>query len=342
MTTPTKAARYRIGITLGDINGVGPEVVMKALHDNRMLNLITPVIYGSARVLSFYKKMLGLDDFTYSQVKSPGQFAHKTVNVVNCWEEAIEINPGKPDAQAGKAALLSLKQAAADLKNGVIDALVTAPINKQVIHGTDFPFRGHTEFLASYFSISDYLMMMVSEQMRVGLVTEHIPLKEVPLLISRDRIQTRLLIMEQTLRREFGINKPRIAVLGLNPHAGDGGLLGTEDDQVIKAVVDEMKNKGKLVFGPFSSDGFFAAGQYRRYDGILAMYHDQGLIPFKILSFENGVNFTAGLPVIRTSPDHGTAYNIAGKNQASEASMRQAIFTASDILSTRRENTDEN
>ncbi|GIV36155.1 MAG: 4-hydroxythreonine-4-phosphate dehydrogenase [Cyclobacteriaceae bacterium] len=342
MTIPTKTARYRIGITLGDINGVGPEVVMKALHDSRMLNLITPVVYGSARVLSFYKKMLGLDDFTYSQVKSPGQFTHKNVNVVNCWEEVIEINPGKPDAQAGKAALLSLKQAAADLKNGVIDALVTAPINKQVIHGTDFPFRGHTEFLASYFSISDYLMMMVSEQMRVGLVTEHIPLKEVPLLISRDRIQTRLLIMEQTLRREFGINKPRMAVLGLNPHAGDGGLLGAEDDQIIKTVVDELKNKGKLVFGPFPADGFFAAGQYKRYDGILAMYHDQGLIPFKVLSFENGVNFTAGLPVVRTSPDHGTAYSIAGKNQASEASMRQAIFTACDIVSTRRENAGQN
>jgi 4-hydroxythreonine-4-phosphate dehydrogenase len=258
--------------------------------------------------------------------------------VVNCWDEVIEINPGKPDAQAGKAAWLSLKQAVADLKNGLIDALVTAPINKQVIHGNDFPFRGHTEFLASYFSISEYLMMMVSEQLRVGLVTEHIPLKEVPLLLSRDRIHTRLLIMEQTLRREFGINKPRIAVLGLNPHAGDGGLLGTEDDQLIKPALDDLKNKGKLVFGPFAADGFFASGQYKRYDGILAMYHDQGLIPFKLLAFESGVNFTAGLPVVRTSPDHGTAYALAGKNAASESSMRQAIFTALDILQTRNEN----
>jgi 4-hydroxythreonine-4-phosphate dehydrogenase len=323
---------------VGDINGIGPEVVIKALHDSRMLNLFTPVVYGSTRVLSFYKKLMNLDDFTYAHVKTPGQFAPKSVNVVNCWDEVIEINPGKPDAQAGKAAWLSLKQAVADLKNGLIDALVTAPINKQVIHGNDFPFRGHTEFLASYFSISEYLMMMVSEQLRIGLVTEHIPLKEVPLLLSRDRIHTRLLIMEQTLRREFGINKPRIAVLGLNPHAGDGGLLGTEDDQLIKPALDDLKNKGKLVFGPFAADGFFASGQYKRYDGILAMYHDQGLIPFKLLAFESGVNFTAGLPVVRTSPDHGTAYALAGKNAASESSMRQAIFTALDILQTRNEN----
>ncbi len=342
MIAPQKTGKPRIGITLGDINGVGPEVVIKALHDSRMLNLLTPVVYGSTRVLSYYKKLLGLDDFTYSQVKSQGQFMHKTINVVNCWEEVIEIHPGKPDAPAGRAALLSLKQAVADLKSGVIDALVTAPINKHVIHGNDFPFRGHTEFLADYFSISDYLMMMVSEQIRIGLVTEHIPIKEVPLLITRDRIQTRLLIMEQTLRREFGISKPRIAVLGLNPHAGDNGLLGTEDDQILKTVTDELKNKGKLVFGPFAADGFFGAGQYKKYDGVLAMYHDQGLIPFKLLSFEIGVNFTAGLPVIRTSPDHGTAYALAGKNAASEASMRQAIFTAIDIFNTRRGFSTEN
>jgi 4-hydroxythreonine-4-phosphate dehydrogenase len=342
MTSSQKSGKPRIGITLGDINGIGPEVVMKSLQDPRILNLLTPVIYGSTRVLSYYKKLLGLDDFAYSQIKTPGQYALKTINVFNCWEEPIEINPGKPDPQAGKAALLSLKQAVADLKAGLIDALVTAPINKQVIHSPAFPFRGHTEFLANYFSISDYLMLMVSEQLKVGLVTEHVPLNEVPLLISRDRIQTKLLIMEQTLRREFGINKPRLAVLGLNPHAGDGGLLGTEDDQIIKPSVEDLKNKGKLVFGPFAADGFFASGQYTRFDGILAMYHDQGLTPFKLISFENGVNLTAGLPVIRTSPDHGTAYTLAGKNAANEASMRQAIFTALDILHTRREATGQN
>lgn len=342
MTAIPKSGKPRIGITLGDINGIGPEVVIKSLQDPRILNLLTPVVYGSTRVLSYYKKLLGLEDFAYSQIKAPGQYAPKAINVFNCWEEAIEINPGKPDPQAGHAAYLSLKQAVADLKDSLIDALVTAPINKQVIHSTEFPFRGHTEFLAHYFSISDYLMLMVSEQLKVGLVTEHIPLKEVPLLISRDRIQTKLLIMEQTLRREFGINKPRMAVLGLNPHAGDGGLLGTEDDQVIKPVVDDLKNKGKLVFGPFAADGFFASGQYSRYDGILAMYHDQGLIPFKTISFENGVNLTAGLPVVRTSPDHGTAYSLAGKNIANETSMRQAIFTALDIINIRRETAGSN
>ncbi|MCS6972937.1 MAG: 4-hydroxythreonine-4-phosphate dehydrogenase PdxA [Cyclobacteriaceae bacterium] len=342
MTHTPKTGKPRIGITLGDINGIGPEVVMKALLDARMLNLITPVIYGSTRVLSYYKKLLSLEDFSYGQVKTPGQFVPKAINVINCWEEAIEIQPGKPDTEAGRAALLSLKQAAADLKSGIIEALVTAPINKHVIHGSEFPFRGHTEFLADYFSVTDYLMFMVSEQLRVGLVTEHIPLKEVPLFISKDRIQTKLLIMEQTLRREFGINKPRMAVLGLNPHAGDGGLLGTEDDQLIKPVIDDLKNKGKLVFGPFPADGFFASGQYCRFDGILAMYHDQGLIPFKTISFESGVNLTAGLPVVRTSPDHGTAYSLAGKNAANESSMRQAIFTAVDILNVRRGMTDSN
>lgn len=342
MTPSPKSGKPRIGITLGDINGIGPEVVIKSLQDSRLLNLITPVVYGSTRVLSYYKKLLGMDEFTYTQVKTPGQYAPKSINVFNCWEESVEINPGKPDPQAGRAALLSLKQATADLKAGLIDALVTAPINKQVIHSAEFPFRGHTEFLANYFSISDYLMLMVNEHLKVGLVTEHIPLKEVPLLISRDRIHTKLLIMEQALRREFGISKPRMAVLGLNPHAGDGGLLGSEDDQIIRPVIEELKNKGKLVFGPFAADGFFASGQYSRYDGVLAMYHDQGLIPFKTISFESGVNLTAGLPVIRTSPDHGTAYSLAGKNAASEASMRQSIFTALDILNNRRETAGSN
>jgi 4-hydroxythreonine-4-phosphate dehydrogenase len=339
MTAFHKTSRPCIAITLGDINGIGPEVVMKALNDPRMLNLITPVIYGSTRVLSFYKKLLHLDEFSYAQVKSPGQYNPKAINVVNCWEDAIEITPGKADPQAGRAALLSLKQACSDLKHGLIDALVTAPINKHTIHSTDFPFRGHTEFLADYFSTTDYLMLMISERLRVGLVTEHIPLKEVPMMISRDRIRTKLLILEQTLRKEFGIGKPRMAVLGLNPHAGDEGLLGSEEGSVIKPEVEDLKNKGKLVFGPFPADGFFSSGQYTRFDGILAMYHDQGLIPFKTLSFETGVNFTAGLPVIRTSPDHGTAYNIAGKNIANESSMRQAILTAADIVKIHRDMT---
>ncbi|MCK6617691.1 MAG: 4-hydroxythreonine-4-phosphate dehydrogenase PdxA [Cyclobacteriaceae bacterium] len=337
MITSVKSEKPRIGITLGDINGVGPEVVIKSLHDSRINTLITPVVYGSTRVLSFYKKLITLEDFAYSQVKSREQFIPKVVNVVNCWDEVIEITPGKPSPETGRAALLALKQAAQDLKDGLLDALVTAPVDKSTIHSNEFPFKGHTEFLAEFFDTSDYLMLMVSEKLRVGLVTEHIPVKEIPLLITRDRINIKLMILEQTLQKDFGITKPKIAVLGLNPHAGDGGLLGAEEESIIKPAINDMKNKNKLVYGPFAADGFFASGQYTRYDGILAMYHDQGLIPFKTMAFESGVNFTAGLPVIRTSPDHGTGYSIAGKNQALEGSMRQAIYTAIDIARIRKE-----
>jgi 4-hydroxythreonine-4-phosphate dehydrogenase len=335
--TSTKPDKPRIGITVGDLNGIGPEVVIKALHDNRIHQLITPVIYGSTRVLSFYKKQMNLEDFAYSQVKSKGQFTTKVINVVNCWEEVIEITPGKPSRETGNAALLSLKQAAQDLKEGLIDALVTAPIDKSTIHSSEFPFKGHTEFLAEYFDTSDYLMLMVSEKLRVGLVTEHIPVKEVSLMVTRERVAIKLMILEQTLQKDFGIPKPKIAVLGLNPHAGDEGLIGQEEETIIKPLINEVKNKNKLVYGPFSADGFFASGQYTRYDGVLAMYHDQGLIPFKTMAFDSGVNFTAGLPTIRTSPDHGTGYSIAGKNQANEGSMRQAIYTAMDIVKIRKE-----
>lgn len=337
MNAPSKSDKPRIGITLGDINGVGPEVVIKALYDGRILSLITPVIYGSTRSISFYKKLLNMEDFAYSHVKGRGQFMPKIVNVVNCWEDSIEIAPGKPSLETGKAAFLSLNQAAHDLKEGLIDALVTAPVDKSTIHSTEFPFKGHTEFLAEYFNTSDYLMLMVSEKLRVGLVTEHLPIKDVSLMVTRDRVTIKLMIFEQTLQKDFGIQKPKIAVLGLNPHAGDGGLIGQEEETIIKPVINEMKNKNKLVYGPFAADGFFASGQHTRYDGILAMYHDQGLIPFKTMAFENGVNFTAGLPAIRTSPDHGTGYSIAGKNQALEGSMRQAIYTAVDIVKIRKE-----
>jgi 4-hydroxythreonine-4-phosphate dehydrogenase len=337
MTPTPKSDKPKIGITLGDCNGIGPEVVIKALHDTRLLAFITPVIYGSTRCLSFYKKMFNLEDFSYSQVKGKGQFIPKVINVVNCWEDTIEITPGKPSQVTGKAALLSLKQAAQDLKEGLLDALVTAPVDKSTIHSEEFPFRGHTEFLADYFGTSDYLMLMVSHNLRVGLVTEHLPVKEIPLMITRERVTIKLMILEQTLQKDLGIAKPKIAMLGLNPHAGDGGLIGQEEEAILRPVISEMKNKGKLVYGPFAADGFFASGQHARYDGILAMYHDQGLIPFKTLAFESGVNFTAGLPVIRTSPDHGTGYSIAGKNQAHEGSMRQAIYTAMDIVKIRSE-----
>jgi 4-hydroxythreonine-4-phosphate dehydrogenase len=327
----------RIGITIGDINGIGPEVTIKALADHRILSLVTPVVYGSGKIISFYKKLLNIEEFNYSQVRGKGQFAPKSINIVNCIDESVEITPGKASRETGKAALGALRQASDDLKEGLLDALVTAPIDKQSIHSDEFPFKGHTEFLTQHFNASESLMFMVSDSLRIGLVTEHVPLAEVSALITKEKIASKLMIMEASLRKDFGIVKPKIAVLGLNPHAGDNGLIGAEDDQVIKPVVNDFRNKGKLVFGPFPPDGFFGTAQYQKYDGILAMYHDQGLIPFKSIAFESGVNFTAGLSVVRTSPDHGTAYAIAGKNQANEGSMREAIYQSAEIFRHRSE-----
>jgi 4-hydroxythreonine-4-phosphate dehydrogenase len=322
----------RIGITLGDINGIGPEVVIKALADTRLLNILTPVVYGSTRVLSYYKKLLNLEDFNYSQIKGAGQFFPKTVNVFNCWEDTIEITPGQPSKQTGNAALLSLQKAVADIKEGLIDGLVTGPIDKNTIHGPEFPFHGHTEYLTQEFGAGESLMLLVGENLKVGLVTEHVPLKEITQHLTRDRVELKIRLLELSLKKDFNIQKPKIAVLGLNPHAGDNGLLGTEENEIIRPVILDLKNKGKLVMGPFAADGFFASGQYTKYDAVLAMYHDQGLVGFKALAFENGVNFTAGLPIVRTSPDHGTAYDIAGKNLSDESSMRHAIYLACDII----------
>lgn len=331
------AQKPRIGITLGDLNGVGPEVVIKALSDNRLLNLVTPVIYGSARVIAFYKKLLNIEEFNYTQARGKGQYAPKSINVVNCWEDVIEVNPGKATPETGKASLLALQQACEELKEGFIDALVTGPIDKHSVHSEDFPFKGHTEYLTQFFGAQESLMFMISDTLRVGLVTEHIPVQEVAAAITKERIEAKLRLMEESLRKDFGISKPRIAVLGLNPHAGDGGLLGQEEEKIIKPVVTEQRNKGKLVYGPYPADGFFAAGSHTKYDAVLAMYHDQGLVPFKTIAFEQGVNFTAGLSVVRTSPDHGTAYTLAGKNSADESSLRHAIYQAHDIFKHRNE-----
>lgn len=332
MTHTANSDKPRIGITIGDLNGIGPEVVLKALADTRLLSFVTPIIYGSSRVISFYKKLLNIEDFTYSLVKSPGQYTPKSINLINCWEDVIEITPGKASAQAGNAALLAIRQACADAKAGLLDAIVTAPIDKHSIHSESFPFKGHTEFLTDYFESKGSVMCMVSDLLKVALVTDHIPLHEVSAKITKELLVSKLSIFENALQKNFGINKPRIAVLALNPHAGDGGIIGSEDDTIVRPVIIDLKSKGKLIFGPFPADGFFGSDTFTKYDGIIAMYHDQGLIPFKTLAFENGVNFTAGLPIVRTSPDHGTAYAIAGKNQANEQSMREAIYVASDIL----------
>ena len=322
----------RIGITLGDLNGIGPEVVIKALADNRILNMLTPVIYGSSRVISFYKKALQLDEFLYTSPKGPGQYHPKSVTIVNCWEDQYELKPGVPEKESARLAITALKRSVEDISAGHIDAIVTGPIDKNTAHDPEFPYHGHTEYFTKVFQATESLMMMVSENLRVGLVTEHVPLKDIQKLITRERVELKIRLMEYSLKKDFEIAKPRIAVLGLNPHAGDGGLLGDEEETILKPVISDLKNKGKLIFGPFAADGFFGNGLHGNYDGVVAMYHDQGLAPFKSLAFEMGVNFTAGLPIIRTSPDHGTAYNIAGKGQANEQSMRQAIYLAADLV----------
>ncbi len=325
-----------IGITIGDINGIGPEVIIKALNDHRMLSFFTPVIYGSTKAISYYKKAFELDDFNYTHYRD-NKFLFNKVNVVNCWDEMIEINAGTVTPEVGAASFMALKMAVEHLKEGKIDAVVTAPINKNNIQSDDFKFAGHTEYFTESFNSKDSLMFLTSKDLRVGVVTGHIPLKEVSQKITKELIQKKLSIMEHSLKHDFGIAKPKIAVMGLNPHAGEEGLLGDEDHNVIKPAIEELRNKGKLIFGPYPADGFFGKGEYKKFDAILAMYHDQGLIPFKTLAFDNGVNFTAGLPIIRTSPDHGTAYDIAGKNQASEQSMREAIYLAYDIYKNRSE-----
>lgn len=321
-----------IGISIGDINGVGPEVTMKALLDNRIMKTFTPVIYAHGKALTFYRKLLNLDDFNFMQIKSAAEVHHKKLNVISVTEECPEIIPGVETAEAGKLALAALDQAIEDLKAQHIDALVTAPLNKNNINPPDFHFVGHTEYLTHAFGGNKSLMFMVSDALRVGVVTGHMPLREVADRVTGERIKEKLEIMIQSLQADFGISRPRIAVLGLNPHAGEDGLLGKEEDAIIRPVIKEFKDKGALVFGPYPSDGFFGMMHHQKFDAVLAMYHDQGLIPFKTLAFDNGVNFTAGLPIVRTSPDHGTAYNIAGKNIADEGSMRAALFAAYDIL----------
>jgi 4-hydroxythreonine-4-phosphate dehydrogenase len=326
-----------IGITLGDFNGVGPEVTLKALSNNTILKMCTPVIYGSVKVLSKYRKLLNLEEWTLHPVKSIDQISPKRTNVLNCWNENLEIQPGKVTAEAGQNAFIALKTAVADLQNKHIDAIVTAPINKFNIQSEEFKFAGHTEYFTESFGVKDSLMLLVSNGLRVGVVTGHIPLGSVKEAITKEKIISKATILLNTLKRDFGIAKPRIALLGLNPHAGEEGLLGNEEQDIITPVIQELKHKGNLVFGPFPADGFFGTMSYKKFDAVLAMYHDQGLIPFKTIAFETGINYTAGLPVVRTSPDHGTAYNIAGKNQASETSMREAIFLAIDIVNTRKE-----
>ncbi len=328
----------KIGITTGDINGIGPEVLLKALNTQRVNKICIPVLYGSGKHFSKYKNLVGMPAWQYTPVQDPAQAQQKNFSLINCLKgEYFELTPGKLDPKAGQLAFDSLARATEDLKAGKIDALVTAPISKENIQSESFRFPGHTEYLAQAFEKKDVLMFMISDHLRIGVVTGHVPLEGVKKVLTREAITSKLKIMLQSLRVDFGINKPKIAVLGLNPHAGENGLLGQEEQQLIGPVIEQFKNKGHLVFGPFPTDGFFASENFTKFDAILAMYHDQGLTPFKMLAFDTGVNFTAGISGVRTSPDHGTGFDIAGKNVADPGSMLHAIYAAVDVSRQRHE-----
>ena len=324
--------KLRIGISIGDINGIGPEVTLKTLADPRVLNHLVPVIYGSGTLINQLRKNLNLENFSFQQHRSAAALDYKKVNVINCWETEFELKPGTPTKESGQAALQSLQAACLDLKENRIDGLVTAPIDKDNIQAEDFHFPGHTEFLTSYFEAPESLMFLVSDFLRVATVTGHVPLRDVVQKLTSDLIYVKAKILLESLKKDFGILKPRVALLGINPHAGENGLLGNEEEEIVIPAMRRLKEQGHLVFGPYPADGFFGTGHYKQVDAVLAMYHDQGLIPFKTLAFDNGVNFTAGLPVVRTSPDHGTAFDIAGKNVARETSFREALFLACDII----------
>jgi 4-hydroxythreonine-4-phosphate dehydrogenase len=333
----TKKQRPILGISIGDINGIGPEVILKALADARVYTQFTPLIYGHGKALTYYKKLLNLEDFYFTQIRSLEEIQHRKVNVINCQEECPEVIPGVETQEAGKLALAAFAAAVEDLKAGKIQGLVTAPLSKGNINSETQPFVGHTEYLIEATGSKSGLMMLVGEDLRVGLVTGHIPLAQVPAAVTKEKVLEKAKIFIQSLEKDFGINKPKIAILGLNPHAGEDGLLGSEEETILKPAIQELKDAKQYVFGPYPADGFFGMMHQQKFDGVLALYHDQGLIPFKSIAFSSGVNFTAGLSVIRTSPDHGTAYSIAGKNMADCASFRAALFLASDIMDRHQE-----
>ncbi len=326
----------RVGITQGDINGIGYETILKMLGDERMLELCTPVIYGSAKIASFYRKALDLPQVPLKQVENGEAIIDGANNIINVIGEDVKVDPGLSTEAAGQAAFASLERAVADLKAGNIDVLVTAPINKHNIQSETFQFPGHTEYLESTLGEGNKaLMVLCNDTLRVALVTTHLPIKDVTAAITKEAVVEKLRIFQRALARDFGIEAPRIAVLALNPHAGEEGLLGTEEQEVIIPAIEEAKAQGILAFGPYAADGFFGAGRFVKFDGVLAMYHDQGLAPFKTMAMDSGVNYTAGLPYVRTSPDHGTGYDIAGHGEASPDSLREALYMALDIFRNR-------
>jgi 4-hydroxythreonine-4-phosphate dehydrogenase len=332
---PEKEQRIRVGITHGDINGIGYEIIIKTFQDQRLMESYTMIVYGSSKVASYHRKTLNINDFNFNLVKKADLAHPRRPNIVNIVEDEIKIDLGKSTPIAGELALLSLEMAISDLMNHNIDLIVTAPINKQNIQSSGFTFPGHTEYLAQKAGVSDYLMLMVSNTVRIGVITGHISLDKVTSSLTEDLVMHKINIMNHSLIRDFGIQKPRIAVLALNPHAGDNGLIGNEDNTILKPAIEKAYQQQTLVFGPYPADGFFGSGTFHHFDGILAVYHDQGMIPFKLLSFDEGVNFTAGLPFVRTSPAHGTAYDLAGKNEASPEAFRNAVYLGCTIYNNR-------
>jgi len=333
----TQTTKPIMGITCGDLNGIGTELIIKVFSDSRILELCTPVIFASNKVINFYRKTLPEFNFNWQNIKDLSRLNAKQMNIYNCWEEDVNITPGQLTESGGKYAVISLQAAAYALKQNHIDGLVTAPIHKKNVQSAEFSFTGHTPFVKSFFGVNDVVMLLFANEFRVALVTEHIPVNEVAANISKEIIIRKLNILNESLKKDFGIDKPKIAVLGLNPHAGDEGLIGKEEETIIKPAIKEAKQNNMIVTGPFSADSFFAKQYHNRFDAVLAMYHDQGLVPFKTLASGEGVNYTAGLPVIRTSPDHGTAFDIAGKGKADESSFRTAVFECLHIIDRRKD-----
>jgi 4-hydroxythreonine-4-phosphate dehydrogenase len=334
--------KLKIGISIGDVNGIGMEVIIKTLADARIYDYCTPIVYGHTKVASFHRRTVQVHDLNFNVIDSAANAHHKKANMINCWEEDVKIELGLSTPTGGKYAFISLQRATDDLVAGEIDALVTAPINKDNIQNENFNFPGHTEYLQERANSPEVLMFLVSETLKVGVVTGHIPVSQIAQSLTADKIVAKLKLMNTSLKNDFWIRKPKIAVLGLNPHAGDNGLIGSEEKEIIIPALEAARDNGIMAFGPYPADGFFANGTYMQFDAVLAMYHDQGLIPFKQISFESGVNYTAGLSFVRTSPDHGTAYDIAGKNKASEVSFREAMFEAIHIVKHRRETAELN
>lgn len=326
----------KIGITCGDINGIGLEVIIKTFADNRMLQCCIPIVYCNAKAAVQYRKNINIPDFGFHQIKHASEASSKHVNLLHVLDKEIKLEPGTSTAEAGELSLAAINAVISDIKAGQIDAMVTAPINKDNIQSESFKFAGHTEYLAQQFEAKEHLMFLISDTLKIGTVTGHIPINQVASQLSIEKIVSKAKLMAASLQNDFGIRKPRIAVLGLNPHAGDNGVIGDEEKNIIIPAIEKLKEQGILAFGPFGADGFFGSGIFTKYDAALSMYHDQGLIPFKTLAFENGVNYTAGLPIVRTSPDHGTAYDLTGKNIASESSFRYAVYEAIDILAARK------